>query len=191
MHSIAVFCGSSSGKNPLYKQLAAELGATFARRGIALVYGAGNIGLMGAIADATLQAGGKVIGAIPGFLKDKEVCHQGLSKLHTVGSMHERKQVMAEVADGFIALPGGFGTLDELFEILTWKQLQLHPKPIGILNWNGYYDHLIAHIARMIEEGFIKPHHRDLLMVADDLETLLAAMLQAPRHFDSKWIEKT
>ncbi|MFZ2899270.1 MAG: TIGR00730 family Rossman fold protein [Saprospiraceae bacterium] len=191
MQSIAVFCGSSSGRNPIYKELAIDLGRTFARRGITLVYGAGNIGLMGAMADAVLENGGKVVGAIPHFIKEKEVCHTGLSELYTVDSMHQRKQIMAEQADGFITLPGGFGTLDELFEILTWKQLQLHAKPIGLLNWNGYYDHLIAHIGRMIEEGFIKPHHRDLLIVADNLEALLDAMLQAPRHFDTKWIERT
>lgn len=191
MHSIAVFCGSSPGRNPIYKEMAIELGRTFARRGITLVYGAGNIGLMGAMADAVLENGGKVIGSIPHFIKEKEVCHTGLTELHTVDSMHQRKQIMAELADGFITLPGGFGTLDELFEILTWKQLQLHAKPIGLLNWNGYYDHLIAHIGHMIEEGFIKPHHRDLLIVAPDLDNLLDQMLQAPRHFDTKWIERT
>lgn len=191
MQAIAVFCGSSPGRNPIYKELAIDLGRTFAQRGITLVYGAGNIGLMGAMADAVLENGGKVLGAIPHFIKEKEVCHTGLTELHLVDSMHQRKQLMAELADGFITLPGGFGTLDELFEILTWKQLQLHAKPIGLLNWNGYYDHLIAHIDRMIAEGFIKPHHRDLLIVADTLEALLDAMLQAPRHFDTKWIERT
>jgi uncharacterized protein (TIGR00730 family) len=191
MHSIAVFCGSSSGKNPFYKEKAIELGRTFAGRGITLVYGAGNIGLMGAMADAVLENGGKVTGSIPHFIKDKEVCHTGLTELHTTDSMHERKQIMAEVADGFITLPGGFGPLDELFEILTWKQIQLHNKPVGLLNWNGYYDHLLAHIDRMIEEGFIKPLHRELLLVADNLDDLLDAMERAPRDFDTKWIERT
>ena len=191
MNSIAVFCGSSAGKNPLYTQLAIDLGRTFARRGITLVYGAGNIGLMGAMADAVLENGGTVFGSIPHFIKEKEVCHMGLTELVTVNSMHERKQMMAEKADGFITLPGGFGTLDELFEILTWKQLQLHRKPIGLLNWNGYYDHLIDHVDRMIQEGFIKPHHRQLLLIENDLDALLGAMERAPGHFDTKWIERT
>ena len=150
MKSIAVFCGSAAGNNPIYTQLAAELGRTFARRGITLVYGAGNVGLMGVMADAALESGGRVVGAIPHFIKDKEVCHTGLTELITVESMHERKRIMADKADGFMSLPGGFGTMDELFEILTWKQLQLHRNPVGLLNWNGYYDHLIAHIGRMV-----------------------------------------
>jgi len=190
MNAIAVFCGSSAGKDPLYSRLAVDLGRTFARRGITLLYGAGNIGLMGVMADAALENGGRVFGSIPHFIKEKEVCHTGLSELVLVDSMHQRKQLLAEKADGFITLPGGFGTLDELFEILTWKQLQLHKKPIGLLNWNGYYDHLVAHIDRMIDEGFIKPQHRDLLVVSDDLDTLLDEMANAPSDFGTKWVEK-
>lgn len=191
MHSIAVFCGSSRGKNPLFHQLAAELGRTFAKRGITLVYGAGNVGLMGIMADAALEAGGKVMGSIPSFMKEKEVCHTDLTELYIVKSMHERKQLMAERADGFITLPGGFGTLDELFEILTWKQIQLHHKPVGLLNWNGYYDHLLTHIDHMIQEGYLKEVNRGLLTVANDLETLLDAMEKAPRAFDTKWLDRT
>lgn len=191
MKSIAVFCGSSTGYDPVYSQLAAELGRNFARRGITLVYGAGNIGLMGVIADAALENGGKVVGAIPHFLKEKEVFHKSLSELITMDSMHERKAVMAERAEGFIALPGGFGTLDELFEILTWKQLGLHPHPVGLLNWNGYYDHLIAHIDRMIETGFLKAANRGLLLISKDLDQLLDEMEKAPRDFETKWIERT
>ena len=191
MNAIAVFCGSSRGKNPLFHLLAAELGRTFAQRDISLVYGAGNVGLMGIMADAALEAGGTVLGSIPSFMKEKEVCHTGLTELFTVESMHERKQLMAERADGFITLPGGFGTLDELFEILTWKQIQLHHKPVGLLNWNGYYDHLLAHIDRMIQEGYLKEVNRSLLTVADNLNTLLDAMEKAPREFDTKWLDLT
>ena len=191
MKSIAVFCGSAAGNNPIYTQLAAELGRTFARRGITLVYGAGNVGLMGVMADAALESGGRVVGAIPNFIKDMEVCHTGLTELITVESMHERKRIMADKADGFISLPGGFGTMDELFEILTWKQLQLHRNPVGLLNWNGYYDHLIAHIGRMVEEGFLKAVNRQLLIVSPDLDTLLDEMEKAPRDFETKWIERT
>lgn len=191
MKAIAVFCGSSAGKDPLYSQLAADLGRTFARRGITLIYGAGNVGLMGVMADAALQNGGQVFGSIPHFIKEKEVCHTGLSELVLVDSMHERKELLAEKADGFITLPGGFGTLDELFEILTWKQLQLHKKPIGLLNWNGFYDHLVAHIDHMIQEGFIKLQHRDLLVIGDDLDALLNEMANAPHDFGTKWVERT
>ncbi|MBK8490814.1 MAG: TIGR00730 family Rossman fold protein [Saprospirales bacterium] len=191
MQSIAVFCGSSSGKDPRLKELAADLGRNFAKRGITLVYGAGNIGLMGIMADAALEAGGKVVGAIPFFMKEKEVCHTDLTELFTVESMHERKHTMAEKADAFITLPGGFGTLDELFEILTWKQIQLHFKPVGLLNWNGYYDHLLAHIDKMIEAGFLKEVNRNLLTVANDLDTLLYEMEMAPKVFDTKWLDRS
>jgi uncharacterized protein (TIGR00730 family) len=190
MNSVAVFCGSSKGNHPLYVQLANDLGVLLAQRSITLVYGAGNIGLMGAVADGALKNGGHVIGSIPHFIKEKEVCHTGLSELFAVDTMHERKQIMAEKSEGFIILPGGFGTLDELFEILTWKQLKLHAFPIGILNWNGYYDHLIAHIEHMIQEGFVKPQFRKLFIVEKDAATLLDKMAATPLEFSDKWFKK-
>ena len=190
MKSVAVFCGSAKGGNPIYEKLANALGAVLAQRRITLVYGAGNIGLMGAVADGALDQGGHVIGSIPHFIKDKEVCHTGLSELFTVDSMHERKQLMAERSEGFIILPGGFGTLDEFFEILTWKQLKLHSFPIGILNWNGYYDHLLAHIEHMIAEGFIKPEFRKMFIVEADAAALLDKMQGDSHAFGDKWLEK-
>lgn len=176
MKSIAVFCGAHKGFLPAYVETAKQLGACFAGRGIRLVYGAGNIGLMGAMADAALAAGGQVMGVIPYFLKEKEVCHTGLTELIVTHTMHQRKQIMAENSDGFIILPGGFGTLDEFFEILTWRQLQLHDKPIGLLNIHGFYDALLAHVQQMHETGFIRDSNLSLMTIATDLESLLRQM---------------
>ncbi|WP_176133020.1 TIGR00730 family Rossman fold protein [Hymenobacter sp. CRA2] len=176
MNSIAVYCGSSAGTDERYRQHAAEVGQTFAQRGITLVYGGGNVGLMGAVADATVDAGGQAIGVIPGFLKDKEVAHLGLTTLEVVDNMHQRKLRMAELAEGFIAMPGGFGTLEELFEVLTWGQLGLHRKPIGLLNVAGFYDALIALLDHMTQQGLLRAENRGQLLVADNITDLLAQM---------------
>lgn len=158
MKAIAVFCGSGEGASPIYREGAARLGRELARRGIALVYGGANVGLMGAVADAVLERGGKAIGVLPRFLRDREIAHDGLTELILVDSMHERKAKMGEMADGFIALPGGPGTLEEFFEVFTWGRLALHRKPVGLLNLGGYYDPLLAMLDRMEREGFMKRH---------------------------------
>ena len=178
MKHICVFCGSSSGRQALYQQAAIDLGTTLARQGIHLVWGGGRVGLMGTIADAVLAEGGQTVGVIPSFMVEREVEHTGSTELIEVDTMHTRKAIMAERADGFIALPGGFGTLDELFEILTWAQLQIHGKPVGLLNVGGYFDPLLQWIDRAEVEGFIRPHHRKLYSVAGDAETLLEQMRQ-------------
>ncbi|RMF28143.1 MAG: TIGR00730 family Rossman fold protein [Bacteroidetes bacterium] len=176
MQSLCVFCGASPGTDPGYAQVARQVGATLARRGLRLVYGAGKVGLMGELADAALAAGGQVLGVIPEFLQEKEVCHRGLTQLIVTQTMHERKQIMEAHSDGVLVLPGGYGTLDEFFEILTWKQLHLHRKPIGLLNVRGYYDHLLQHFRKMHREGFLRDANLDLCLVDDDLERLLAEM---------------
>ena len=173
MRRICVFCGSKSGTSPRHAETARLLGEALVRRGLGLVYGGGNIGLMGVLADAVLAAGGNVIGVIPRFLMDREFGHPGVSELLVVESMHERKAVMAERADAFVALPGGFGTADELFEILTWRQLHLHDKPIGLLNAGGFFDPLLAWLDTMVREGFVKQYNRNLIVVADDVDQLL------------------
>lgn len=171
--SICVYCGSSPGRLPAYREAALALGTLIARRGIRLVYGGGHVGLMGAVADAAIAAGGTVIGVIPRALQERELAHHGLAELLVVRDMHERKHRMASLADAFIALPGGYGTLEELSEMLTWNQLGLHTKPIGILNVAGYFDPLLALAEHMLTEQFIKPRHRDLLRVADTPEAML------------------
>ena len=176
MKSIAVYCGSSAGKRAIYTEVAKEMGGLLAKRNMRLVYGGGKVGLMGVVADAVMDAGGEVIGVIPGFLNHKEIGHTGVTELHVVESMHERKMLMFNESDGFIAMPGGFGTMDELFEILTWAQLGLHPKPIGILNVDGYYNPFIQHVNHMMEEGFLKPIYRNMLLEAETPEALLEAM---------------
>jgi uncharacterized protein (TIGR00730 family) len=175
---LCVFCGSRSGNDPRYREITRFLGAALAQRDIGLVFGAGHIGLMGILADAVLDAGGEAIGVIPKGLVEQELAHGRLTQLHVVGTMHERKALMAELADGFIALPGGFGTLDETFEILTWAQLKLHAKPIGLLNVAGFFDPLLTWIDRAVAEDFIQPRCRDLLIVCEDVETLLDHVLR-------------
>lgn len=186
---VCVFCGSSLGTAPVFARLAAHLGDILARRRIGLVYGGASVGLMGRLADAALAAGGEVIGVIPQALVDWEVAHRGLNDLRVVTSMHERKAVMADLADAFIALPGGLGTLDELAEILTWAQLGLHGKPIGLLEAEGYFAPLLAFLDNAVRAGFVQPMHRAMLLVDDDAEGLLAAFhaYQAPPPF--KWGE--
>jgi uncharacterized protein (TIGR00730 family) len=177
---LCVFCGAYRGARPIYVQAAHDVGAMLAERGIALVYGGGNIGLMEVLADAALERGGVVIGVIPESLRVREVAHGGLTELRVVGSMHERKALMADLSDGFLALPGGLGTLEELLEISTWSQLGLHRKPIGLLNVAGYFDPLLAQLARAVEDGFLRPEHRGLLIVADGVASLLDAVMTAP-----------
>jgi uncharacterized protein (TIGR00730 family) len=166
------------------------MGMGLAKRNLGLVYGGGRVGLMGAVADGTLAGSGKVTGVIPQSLVDRELAHVGLSELHVVTSMHQRKAMMAEIADAFIALPGGFGTLDELFEIITWAQLGFHHKPIALLNISGYFDPLILFIEHMATEGFIKPEHRHALLVKDDVDTLLDTLLSYQPPQLEKWINK-
>ena len=189
MKSIAVFCGSSIGKDGKYSDAAAQLGRTLARKNIEIIYGGGKIGLMGILADAALQEGGRVTGVIPGFLADLELAHGQITRLITVETMHQRKAKINEMSDGAIALPGGFGTLDELFEMLTWGQLGLHNKPVGMLNTNGFYDHILSMVQSMVAEGFLKEINSDMLLVYSDIDELLVHMdrYEAPRV--PKWIE--
>ena len=176
IRSIAVYCGASHGAAPVYADAAQALGRALAARGIQLVYGGGKVGLMGVIADEVLRCGGTVIGVIPRALMDKEVGHLGLTRLHVVRDMHERKALMAGQADAFIAMPGGLGTLEELFEMLTWSQLEIHAKPIGLLNANAYYDGLLEFVRHMSAEGFVRPLHAALLHAHSDPDGLLALL---------------
>jgi hypothetical protein len=177
MRRVCVFCGSSPGRRGVYAEAARRLGRTLAGRGIGLVYGGASVGLMGAVADAVLDAGGaEVIGVIPEALVRKEVVHSGLPDLRVVGSMHERKALMAELSDGFVALPGGIGTLEELFEVWTWAQLGVHPKPCGLLDVAGFYAPLGAFMDQVVREGFLRPEHRDLLLIDTEPAPLLDRM---------------
>jgi uncharacterized protein (TIGR00730 family) len=188
MKRLCVYCGSNLGDSPAYRHAAETLARALAERGIGIVYGGGNVGLMGAVADAALEAGGEVIGVIPQALMDREVGHAGLSELRVVGSMHERKLAMADLSDAFVALPGGIGTLEELIEVYTWSQLGLHAKPCSLLDVAGYWGPLVAALDRMVESGFLRAQHRELLVVADDPDDLLARLESwRPRSVD-KWI---
>jgi len=191
LNSLCVFCGSNPGASPAYGEAAARLGRTLAGRGLTLVYGGGRVGLMGVAADAALAGGGKVVGVIPEALATRELAHAGLSDLQVVGSMHERKARMSELSDGFVALPGGIGTLEEWFEVWTWSQLGFQPKPCALLNVAGYYDHLLAFLDHMTAERFLNPVHRGMAIVDDDLERLLdrLAAWQPPQA--RKWIDAT
>lgn len=192
IQNVCVFCGSNAGLRPIYRQCATGLGTTLARRGIGLIYGGGNIGLMGAVADAALAAGGTVVGIIPQALVDKELAHAGLSELRVVGSMHARKAEMAARADGFLALPGGYGTFEEFIEALTWAQLGIHSKPCGLLNVEGYYDPLLAMFDHALEEGFLRPEHHRLVFAHTEVEALLDALLSYhPSKPASKWIDRS
>ena len=176
MKAVCVYCGSKAGKHPVHAERAATLGTRLANENLALVYGGGNVGLMGVLADAALAAGGEVIGVIPEQLVGWEVAHRGLSRLEIVANMHERKARMFDLSDGFIALPGGFGTLDEMFEMLTWRQLGLGDKPCAFLDVDGFYAPLIAMMDRMVDEGFLRAEHRRDLWHGEDIETLLGWM---------------
>ncbi|RRA98572.1 LOG family protein [Larkinella rosea] len=173
MKSIVVYCGSNPGTNPLYQKVAEELGQKFAEKEIRLIYGGGNIGLMRAVADGVLQNGGQVTGVITNFLAELEVAHETLTELHFVETMHERKFKMVQFAKGVIALPGGYGTFDELFEILTWRQLQLYNGPVAVLNVNGFYDLLLLQLDRMVADGFLKAENRELLIVSETIEDIM------------------
>lgn len=190
MNRITVFCGSSFGTEEIYKEQATLLGQTLAKQNIELVYGGANVGLMGAVADGVLNAGGKAIGVLPNFLRSKEIAHQGLTELILVESMHERKTKMNDLCDGVIALPGGFGTLEELFEMLTWAQLGLHKKPIAILNINGFYDSLIELTETMVEKGLLKDVNQKMLLVSDNIDDLLDQMKNYVPPTVGKWIDK-
>ncbi len=190
MRRLCVFCGSSAGGPPGYRDAARRLGELLAERGVGLVFGAGHIGLMGVVADAVLAGGGTAVGVIPQALVDKELAHRGLTELHVVETMHQRKALMADLADAFAALPGGYGTADELFEILTWAQLGLHKKPIGMLNVGGFFDPLLAWVDHCVREGFLRREHRELLRRSADPEELVALLEQAhPAPQTPKWID--
>jgi uncharacterized protein (TIGR00730 family) len=190
MKRICVFCGSSVGHRPDYAEAAITLGGLLAKRNIGLVYGGGNVGLMGVIADAVLAAGGEAIGVIPHSLAEREIAHAGLTQLHVVDSMHTRKAMMADLADAFIAMPGGVGTFEELFEAVTWTQLGLHRKPCGLLNAGGFYTPLAAFIDQAVSEGFIKPVHRASIIVDDNAERLLDTLATVKLPDVPKWIRR-
>jgi uncharacterized protein (TIGR00730 family) len=176
---VCVFCGSANGVGPACVQAAKDLGHNIAISGMGLVYGGATVGLMGVLADAALKDGAEVIGVMPDVLTDREIAHRGLTKLHIVRTMHERKALMAEHADAFIALPGGYGTLDEFIEIVTWKQLKIHQKPCILLNINGYFDGFLAFLDHAVQQGFIKPENRTLIQIAESVESALALAQQS------------
>ncbi len=189
MRRVCVYCGSSAGADPAFARAARELGSELARLGLGLVYGGGNVGLMGIVADAALAGGGEVVGVIPEDLVRRELAHEGLTERHVVAGMHERKQLMSDLADGFIALPGGFGTLDELMEAITWRQLGYHGKPCGVLNVSGYYDHLLAFVEHAVQAGLIRPQHRELILVGTTPAGLLARMqVPPPPPAEQTWL---
>ena len=180
LRRVCVFCGSKHGVRPEYTEAARAMGAALAAGGIGLVYGGGRVGLMGVVADAVLDAGGEVIGVIPGHMSDREIAHHDVTDLRIVGSMHERKALMYELSDGFVALPGGLGTLEELFEITTWSQLGLHAKPTGLLDVAGFYTPLVRFLDQLVSEGFVAERHRRLLRVADKPAALLERLAAFP-----------
>jgi uncharacterized protein (TIGR00730 family) len=188
MKRVCVFCGSSSGTRAEYARAAAETGELIAGRGLGLVYGGGHVGLMGVVADAALRAGGEVIGVITQALKDREVAHTGLTELHVVRTMHERKALMAALSDAFLVLPGGIGTLEEFFEVWTWGQLGEHAKPVGLGNAGGYYDGLVAFLDTTRAEGFLKTKHREMLIIADSPAAVLDAFARYEPPTVGKWI---
>ena len=189
INSICVFCGSSEGNDPVIIEQSELLGAALAEHNITLIYGGSQLGVMGRVAQSCLSNKGKAIGIIPGFLKTREIVHTGLDQLITTENMHERKLKMQEISDGFITLPGGFGTFEELFEIITWSQLGLHHKPIGLLNTNGFYDHLIAMLDEMVTRGFLKQENRELLLEDSDVEKLLEKMRTFEPDLNSKFLK--
>ena len=190
MKAICVFCGSSYGTRDTYSDAAQSTGRILAENGYTLVYGGAKVGLMGTVADAALDAGGKVIGVLPRALQDKEIGHEGLTELHLVGSMHERKAMMADLSDAFIALPGGVGTLEEIFEVWTWGQLGYHQKPCGFLNIDGYYDHLIQFLDHQTDQGFTKKVMRDMAQIADTPDAMLRLFETYSPPSAPKWIKR-
>ena len=190
MKRVCVFTGSSPGADVAYRAASADLGHRLADRGIELVYGGAHVGLMGALADAALERGGRVTGVIPQSLVEREIAHPGLTDLRVVDSMHERKSQMAELADAFVALPGGVGTLEELFEVYTWNQLGLHAKPLGLFNVRGYFDGLVRFLDHAVEERFVTPAHRAMLLVGEDLDALLDGLAGWEAPAQPKWIDR-
>ena len=188
MQRICVFCGSSPGGDPAYFDAAQEMGREIAARNLTLVYGGGHVGLMGAIADAVLSAGGSVIGVIPHALAVREIAHQRLTRLHVVGSMHERKAMMADLSDAFVALPGGFGTYEEFFEAVTWTQLGVHKKPCGLLNVAGFYDPLVQFLDNAVSEQFVRPQHRSTILVDTHPGRLIDQLGRVQLPDVPKWI---
>jgi uncharacterized protein (TIGR00730 family) len=186
--SIAIFCGSSSGNDPVYVEAAKAMGRAIVEQNIRLVYGAGSVGLMGEVADEVLRLGGNVLGVIPQFLVDMEVGHTGLTELIITDTMHERKLAMAEASDGFIAMPGGIGTLEEIIEVFTWTQLGLHDKHCGLFNINGYYDHLVGLLDHMVGQRFLKDSHAALMHTGADAGALLRTVLSEGPGFEGKWL---
>jgi uncharacterized protein (TIGR00730 family) len=189
--SLCVYCGSSSGKHPEYVAMARDFGTELARRGITLVYGGGKVGLMGTLADAVLAAGGKAIGVIPRQLVEREVAHPGLTEMHVVETMHQRKTRMFELSHAFVALPGGFGTMDEMFEMLTWAQLGLHRYPCAFLDVRGYYAQLRAMMDHMVSEGFVRAEHREWIWFGDNMEKLFDWMTHHQGGHTPKWIDSS
>ncbi|WP_152226551.1 TIGR00730 family Rossman fold protein [Pseudomonas sp. SCB32] len=190
LRSICVFCGASPGATPIYQEAAEALGRHLAERGIRLVYGGGAVGLMGMVADAALAAGGEVIGIIPQSLKEAEIGHKGLTRLEVVDGMHARKARMAELSDAFIALPGGLGTLEELFEVWTWGQLGYHGKPLGLLEVNGFYEPLLTFLDHLVQERFVRPQHREMLQRASSPAELIDALLAWTPSAAPKWVDR-
>lgn len=191
LKSICVFCGSNPGNDPAYLAAATSLGKTIAEQGYKLVYGGAEVGLMGAVADAALEAGGHVIGVMPKALIDKEIEHKGLTELRSVSSMHERKALMADLSDGFIALPGGVGTLEEIFEIWTWAQLGHHDKPLAFMNIAGFYDPLSTFLDHQSDEGFVRKGHRDMAIFSSSAEEILTAFANYDAPVLQKWVERS
>jgi len=190
MRSICVFCGANFNGDPDLRQAVDLLAEVMVNRNIALVFGGGKVGVMGLMADAILQRGGQAIGVIPGFLMDKEVGHTGLTEMHIVENMHQRKQMMNDLSDGILTLPGGFGTLEEFFEVLTWLQLGLHNKPIGLLNIGGFYDHLLKQMDVMVEQRFLKPTNRELVLTSADPIELVSLMAGFNPNPDEVWFRE-
>lgn len=191
MKSITVFCGSSTGNNDIFKEQAYEVGKTLAERNIRLVFGGGKVGLMGAVSEGALDHGGEAIGVLPIFLKRKELEHENLTEMIIVDSMHERKMKMYELCDGVITLPGGFGTMEEFFEMVTWAQLGLHQKPIALLNTDGYYDDLLSLMENMVRKGFLQEQYKNMLLHDDEIEMLLDKMNKYKAPDVGKWMSKT
>ncbi len=190
MRYVCVFCGSSPGARPAYADAARALGSSLVAAGVGLVYGGAQVGLMGIVADTVMSAGGSVVGVIPRSLEEREIAHYGLTELRVVSSMHERKAAMADLADGFIALPGGMGTMEEMFEILTWAQLGMHEKPCGLLDVDGYFTGLLSFLDHMVAERFLHPDHRAMLQVDSDPSSLLAAFQAYQPIAVAKWIDR-
>ncbi len=188
MKTVCVFCGSGKGERGSYAEAARLLWQTLARRGLRVVFGGGQVGLMGVLADAVLDAGGEAVGVMPKALLEKEIGHQSLTELHVVSTMHERKALMADLSDAFIALPGGYGTFEELLEVLTWAQLSLHEKPCGLLNVEGFYEALLSLFDHAFEEGFVRGDHRALALTAEDPERLLDLMQSHTPPSTEKWV---